>query len=297
MKVRIQKLPSRRHNGPVSYEWDSLEDFMVDLEELKVHESYAYNRIAHDSRGESWRGCATFAILIDHLRNGWQGLHEQMTKMMEGIELDLPIFPTLTTQRRRKRSRDDHGDSIDMTRVWNGQLDTAWDRPKRVEKVIVNTKRVTLVFNVAAWVGVKHSEALWRAALATLLSESLVKAGRTLEIWAIHSSEGVINGPTGLWRAWCVKRAHDPLSIDRLCSMTTVGFARTCGFLAAHCGPYTVRPSYGHPATYGLSASLEERRELGETVIRIDDCFSREQVIEEYKRVWAEVEQHAAQAA
>lgn len=295
MKNRIEPVDNDGYHG-VSYEWDSLEDYMCDLREMQSTRYSRWQSIltGHSHNARDWFGCAGGPMeYLSKLENGWPALHARLAKMMDGIELELPEFPSLTTQRRRKRSRADQGDAIDMHRVWSGQLDTAWEKPERVERAVINTKRVTLAYNVSVSMSVTNDEALWRAALAMLLCDSLVRAGRVLEVWSIHSSGSIfVRGPGALWRGWCVKPSHEPLNLDRLCTTATVGFARVCGFAAANCGPYVPRPSYGTPLTRGLPATLARRRD-DEVVVRVDRCFDREDVIREYNRAWKEVEQHS----
>jgi hypothetical protein len=299
----------------VSYEWNSFEDFIPDLVEIRKKDPAIYTRTIACGQGfnaaQRWWGANSYDDVQEKIRAGWPELRQKLERMMYGIELELPVYPTASTVRRRKRHRDDHGDSLDMGRVWNGQLDTAWERPVRTEKEATSTKRVTLAFDVTANASVSNDMAMWRAALCMLLVDSLAKAGRTLEVWVVDSTgtpftwggtttfEGSTRKPERLWSAWCVKATADPINMDRLCAMCSVGFMRTAGFMAMGAGPWSANHSFGRALGYGLPYTLRERRAAGEIVVRIGQCYSRHEVLREYDLAWKEVEaaKGAAQAA
>jgi len=300
--VRIVEMTGK--NGElagVSYEWDSYEEFLPDLKQIQEKKPHFMNSITSMS-GDRWWGCSDgFHGVQRRVQNGWPELREQVLKMLKGIDLELPIFPTHATVRRRKTRHDDHGDSIDMTRVWNGQVDTAWARPVRVERQAPNTKRITLAFDVTANANVTNDMAMWRAALCTLLVDSLARAGRIMEIWVIDSTSNPFQwgqkAPPRLWSAWCVKKTNDPVVLDRLCAMVSVGFMRSAGFAAMGCGPWTASSGFGGALGTGLPYTLRERVKAKEVVLRIGQCYSRKQVIDEYRSAWEEVEAASKEAA
>jgi hypothetical protein len=300
MNVDIKKM-----NDGVSYEWRSYEDFIPDLIEIRKKDPGIYQRTTACGMGfnsaQRWWGANSYNEVQEKIRTGWPELRQKLERMMFGIELQLPQYPTAATVRRRKRQRDDHGDSLDMGRVWNGQLDTAWERPVRTERDAQSTKRVTLAFDVTANATVSNDMAMWRAALCMLLVDSLARAGRTLEVWVVDSTSnpfawgGGGHRPMRLWSAWCVKATADPINMDRLCAMCSVGFMRTAGFMAMGAGPWAANHSFGGALGYGLPYTLRERRAAGEVVVRIGQCYSRQEVLREYEYAWKEVE--AAKAA
>lgn len=289
-------------NDGVSFEWLSYDDFLPDLKIIQQERPAVYRRTVecggYDINGAyRWWGAKSYADVQHKITNGWPELRERLLKMMDGIELDLPQFPTASTVRRRKRFRGDQGDSLDMGRVWNGQLDTAWERPKRTEKQANSTKRITVAFDVTANAVVSNDMAMWRAALCTLLVDSLARAGRIFEIWVVDSTSNPFsfnNGrrPPRLWAAWCVKRTADPLVLDRLCAMVSVGFMRTAGFMAMGASELEPSAGFGGALGTGLPHTLRERQAAGEIVLRIGQCYTRRDVISEYARAWEEVESH-----
>lgn len=304
---------TRTHDG-VSFEWNSFEEFLVDFYRVRDTDPTFFNHAvsvgtgndggsflslfsSHRPDSMSWLGVpGGWREIIQKTSYGWPDLRKQLEAMMQGIELEIPRLETHTAIRRRKRVRSDHGDVLDMHRVYNGELDKAWELPTRIERMAVNTKRVTLAFDVTANGGVRHDEAMWRAALCTLLTDRLAQLGRVFEVWVIDSTCNPFQdygAPPNLWSSWCVKASGDPIVMDRLCAMVSVGYMRICGFVAEGCGPWTVSSGFGGALNSGLPASLRERQDGGEAVIRIGECYNRWQVIQEFARAIAEVEEHA----
>ena len=282
----------------LSYEWESFDKFEEDIRVLAAHTPWNPVSVARFGMGnmDHWLGISggDGQTIVDKINNGWPELLEKLERMLEQCELETPPVPSRAVLRRRKIHRSDHGDHLDMGRVWNGELDIAWTVPKREEHLTITTKRVTLAVDITSNGGISSNDALWRAALGMKLVDSLVKAGRILEIWVIDSSSHPwTDGTKGsLWAGWCVKRTADPLVMDRLCSMMGVGMMRVCGFLAMHAD--TDRPTrYGGALNYGLTATLKERQNNGELVLRIGECYNKDAMIKEYNRAWMEVINHS----
>jgi len=167
----------------------------------------------------------------------------------------------------------------------------------RIEKLVPNNKRITICFDVTSNGWVTNEQAMWRAALCMLLVQSLTKAGRTFEVWITDSTGYPFAGngidgkpPRNLWTAWCVKRTSDPVVMDRMCSMVSVGFMRTVGFMAEGAGQWPVSSGFGSALNRGLPHTLRDRQKAGEVVMRIGECYSKQQCLTHYKQVWNEIE-------
>lgn len=291
----------RSDSRTLSIEWDTFEKFLQDIEQLKpIHTPDNVGTGTEYYGSMRWLGCEGGGNkLMYNVINGWPELREQLAVMLKDVELLIPDVPAKAIMRRRKRARSDHGDVLDMTRVYNGQLDTAWERPKHVEHITVTTKRVTLAVDVGGYHGITNDQALWRAALALKLCDSLAKAGRVFEVWAITTSADVYreyHAPNKLYNGWCIKKTNDPVVLDRLCSMLSIGFHRICSFLACHCTEWTVDHGYGYPINAGLPNTLQERKNAGEAVIRIGQCLSMSEMLSVYNRAWNEVIKHSEES-
>lgn len=293
----------------VSYEWDSFDEWYAEYQTwvktprgaahyYKLH-SYEYGNTA------DWYGhSGGFSATLKAIDSGWSAKREQLLKLMEGVELELPVFPSMTMTRRRKRQWTDDGDEFSQERAWAGQLETCWNKPVRTERMQPNTRRVTLAFDVSDNGGVSDSQAMWRAALSLLLCDSLIKAGRVFEVWCIDSTTRPFEGgwsnasvPSILWSGWMVKGSGDPLVLDRLAGMLGVGFLRTVGFMGQGMGPHNASAGLGSAHHQGLPRTLSERCDAGEVVIRIAGCYSKAEALARYKQAWEEVEAAAQGAA
>jgi phage tail protein X len=298
-------------NDGVSFEWESFDTFKPDFDRIIKARPAAFERqlLSVDTGWSSrdkfnWYGTVDgWKDVMHKTEHGWPELRQTLAKMLDDIQLEIPPFTSYVSTRRRKRVRAEHGDTIDMMRVYNGDLDHAWELPAHIERMAINTKRVTLVFDVTANGGIKNSQAMWRAALCMLLTDKLASVGRVFEVWVIDSTAGAFNtgfftaarsAPRVLWAAWCVKRSNDPIVMDRLCAMLSIGFMRVAGFMAIGAGPWEPNPYIGSAYNRGLPCTLRDRRAAGEVVVRIGECYSKEEVLIEYARAWKEVEEHSA---
>jgi hypothetical protein len=281
-----------------SYEWDSFDEWYEEFKTwVKTPEGERHYRAHSNCYGgsERWFGHPDgFHGTLKAIDSGWTALREKLCKMVEGIELDLPVYPSVTMMRRRKKVWTDMGDELNQERLWNGQLETAWRKPVRTERLAPNIKRVTLAFDVSDNGYVSNDMAMWRAAVSMLLCESLARAGRVFEIWCIDSTSrpfqwGAV-APNTLWSGWMIKGSGEPMVIDRLAGMLGVGFLRTVGFMAQGMGPHLAASGMGSALHVGLPHTLEERRKGGEVVIRIAGCYTRQEALNNYKLAWEEVE-------
>lgn len=291
----------RHHDGGVSFEWGSHEEAIADIGEIEKRHSLdsmivrSWNtRKQRGGYGSSdyWYGCGGwYEGIMSRIQNGWPEIRELAEAMAAQLGLEVPVFPTRTTLRKRKRHRDDHGDTLDMGRVWNGQLDTAWERPVHVERQQVNQKRVTLAFDISSNCTISNGQAMWRTALCMLLVDGMARAGRTMEVWITTSGANVFRrGPRKLWQGWCVKKTSDPLVPDRMAAMLSVGYFRSVGFIGFHAGEWEPSGGYGYTINYGLPKTLRDRQANDETVLRIGECYSKKQAIEEYTRAFQAID-------
>lgn len=282
-------------NGRVSFEWDTLKELLEDIEEAKQKSCAQFTAGSYIDDPESWYGCGSEAEYMHHLQNGWPELRQQLEKMMEDAIPLLPQFHNKTIERHRKRKRADHGDELDMGRVWNGELDTAWVAPHHTERESITTKRITVAIDISTSCQRSNNQCMWRAALATVLCDKLAAAGKSFEVYATSRQSRVwYNDVRTLHTAFCIKRTSEPLVLDTLCTMVSVGMQRACNFRSFHTALDGQVKS--HYATYdvhdGLPATLQERRDKGELILHIDACFSRTEMLREYEKAWHAVEEH-----
>lgn len=281
------------------FEWESFEQLDDDLTEMQGRAAGYYAN--HSSHGYNWWGCASPERLKEHVRSGWPELREEALKLLSDVEFNVPATISRNIVRRRKIRNADHGDELHMPRVWNGELDVAWSLPKRFDIHRISTKRVTLAVDVGTHCGLDNKSAMWRAALTIKLADALVRAGKVFEVWAVATAKNVFDNhnPDQVTLSTCIKRTNDPLVLDRLASMVSMGYHRCCGFEAFHAvKSWHVNYLYGYyPGGHErLPETLEDRRSAGELVLHLKRAFSRDAALREYNRAWEEVEKHTVTA-
>jgi hypothetical protein len=246
-----------------------------------------YHLLQNYRRDESWLGIGadgTYAKMMDKVRNGWNEYRVKVQELADQIKEGLEIGTVEAMQmdvRKRKRRRSDQGDTLDMQRVWNGELDRAWERPERVPRRAPSQRYATIYLDLSA--AARHSAhaGIYRAACAMSICDLLTVAGFATEIWCGDSSRNPhvdrwAGAPQLAWTGVRVKEYSQPLNEDRLAALSSVGALRTLGFSMLLCSPWRVCMTYGTPHNRGLVLPLRERRDNEERVIRIGECWSIE---------------------
>lgn len=174
-------------------------------------------------------------------------------KYLEGmlVELDKSFSKTLNpyTQEiiktRRKRRKGKAGDSLDIHKVYQGQLDKAWEFRERKNKN-QQIKLVTLFVDVGGLSDVNAYNTLWRAAVAVKLQRDFQKAGIATKIISGNASTHALPGRNKiLTTSIIIKNYQESLSLQRVAAMTHIGFFRTFCFAAKHAHPYGVSGTLG----------------------------------------------------
>lgn len=245
-------------------------------------------------RGYSWFGCADAATAMRYIKDGWPELSESLQpkidKLRKSFNLDNAAALNVEV-RRRKRQRGDHGDTLDMTKVWNGDMEHAWERPVKFPRISNTQKYATIFADCAVNCSVTSEETLWRAAAIHCMIEMLTRMGVNTEIWSGASAHGIFDhGPRFLWAGVRVKDFTQPLNYDRLATMLCSVFFRTWLFGAYMAAPWRANKHLGFPRGHGLVKPLRDRQEAGERVFRIGNCLNEWTAEAEIKRVVAEIQ-------
>lgn len=108
------------------------------------------------------------------IREGW----DEGVKLMDSVAGSVEIPTPLSIRRRNVWS--DQGDEVEMQRVWQGQLDTAW---RRVAKPLgMGPKRVRVVIDSIASGGLDEEKMRWRGVAAMKLADALINAGYSVQV-------------------------------------------------------------------------------------------------------------------
>lgn len=184
---------------------------------------------------------------IDICESGrWDEGVARMQKELEGFEV--PAARSI----KRKAVWADQGDSLDIHRVFNGQLDAAWRRTKR--RQMPATRQVVITFPLfVSWM---HSaeKLFWCGAAALKLADLLTEAGYSVAIIGVH---GTTNNGNYCYDSLTVKTADQPLDINAVVvAMAFPGFSRTMGFKALMSIPFPITSGLG-TAIYDATEPLE----------------------------------------
>ena len=193
-----------------------------------------------DHQGFKWLGTDYHTDVYKLLKNGWPKGVERVNELSGSITVPAP------KNIKRRLTRGDYGDDLDMQRVYNGDLENAWSRRER--KQGIGPKLITLVINIGASCFTKSDELFWRGASALKLSELLTEAGYQVEILAFTSSSHTYPNKPRLdsTTIWTVKPFTAPLEVNTLAAVICLaGFFRVVGFSMRANLPYKISPTLG----------------------------------------------------
>ena len=190
---------------------------------------------------QTWLGAPSVAELQTRLKNGWP----EGVKKIEQIatrELSAPASV------RRRRVRSDAGDELDMQAVWRGDLNRAWTRTRRANRV--GTRSVTIVIDLCASAGVSSDKLFWRGASALRLAQLLTESGYSVALYGgFGGNRCDSTGKLAIGQLVEIKSQDAPLDMDKLAALTAMaGFFRTSLFTGIH---YAC-DQYGQGVDYGL---------------------------------------------
>lgn len=255
--------------------------------------------------GRSWHGTDGGAPECFRLiKEGWPEMLKTLQPMIERLRttFSLDNAAALNVEvRRRKVRRMDHGDSLDITRVWNGQLDTAWSKPVKFPRISASQKYATIYFDAATPGAVDAKDTLWRAAAAICMIEVLTRMGVNTEVWVGSTGtspyEYGTRAPGRFLSAVRVKAFTDPLNEDRMATMLSCAFYRTWGFGMYMAGPWRASLGLGTVSPCGLPQVLQERADAGQRTFTFHGCLSFEQAARNVAEVVSSIERKQESAA
>lgn len=217
------------------------DEFSVDLlDRLMAERERGDRKMTRDWRGKpetTATGVHWFGVyggregVNNALKNGWpEGLAR--AKKTFG-DFALPHIPTV----RRRRTRGDFGDNLDIHRVNSGNLDRAWDRMSRENGAMVAGSHLTVVVELTtAWFEDVDS-VFWRGAATALAVDALQESGRNVQIIAVAALTELGHSKyDALEVAVEVKPFDQPMNTDAVIAATGLaGTFRTLFFHAVAC--------------------------------------------------------------
>ena len=197
--------------------YESAAAFMA-LEPSKTNKDLAARALRPD-RGANWYGIEGAGPAITAaIAQGWPDGVKRAREIAAEISMDIPPAQDI----RRRKVRGDHGDEIDMQRVYAGALDTAWSRTARRS---TNAPPVISIFTNFGGTWAKSGEEMfYKGAAAAVLADILEAAGYRVEIICYGIFKGVYENHPGQYDyfEFPAKRADEPLDLNRLTALTAL---------------------------------------------------------------------------
>lgn len=264
--------------GNEYHQWyDSYEEMAILVPELCKRNTH--NQASSKAcRDPQWLGVQSRDKMRSLVAHGWPAYRNSMNQCIrilnESVSTEL-ASSALTMSRRRKRKRSDYGDTLDIHRVWSGELDRAWERPVKKFTHSFSQKYLTLFVNLTGASMQRSEDGVWRSAVAAVICDVYIRAGYNVEIWAgsvstrtygcskIHKSHYAVR----------VKEYTQPIHEDRLATVISMPYFRTLGFEMMEAADWDLNYGYGAPGT-GMPLPLQERAARGERVIAVDEAWS-----------------------
>ena len=228
-------------------------------------------------KGEMKDGESSFDCTARLVRDGYPA----GIKMIEAVSKKVTA-PTPMSVRRVPRWAD-NGDDVDMQRIWNGDLDTAWRTTHRASRR--GPQRVRILIDSMANGGLAAKTLCWRGVAALKLADLLTEAGYSVQVESVIQSKDSFSDVRYKLRT-IVKDYEQPLDMMTLAATTTLpaffrSLVHTWGLAAANYRrpgvSYSVEPAKidsfddadTNAATFLIGQDVENATVASETVTRI----------------------------
>lgn len=238
-------MTTRRIASPIDrFASDSLADFCA----LVPHQGPRWT--ADNSQNWLFGRGVTLAMYKQRMAEGWEGGAQLIDQLASAILVPPPA------DARRRLAWADQGDSLDIHRVYRGQLATAWQRPSRRTSVAPRTVRVVAMISGKS--SDDHMAFAWRGAMVLRLCDILVQHGYSVEVVGACVAQNWLDHYSGASyvHTFPIKAATAPLDVAMLAAvLCQPGFVRYAMFRAMQAD--------GNAASYcGIYASNEVLNDL-----------------------------------
>jgi hypothetical protein len=266
--------------------FDSMHELKCELPAM-----LARNRFNHDLfKSWPWKNtvdarrfydCRSWSEAFEKCEQGWPQLLAKLQPMIKHLQSTLELSDVMAVQvatRRRKRIRADYGDTLDMHRVWAGDLDRAWERPVKRNRMVHTERYATIYVDLNMSFTQHTDDSLWRAALSVCLVDQLTRMGINTELWSGSSGTNAYphdwTAPKSYWTGARVKEFTQPLSEERVAAMCHAAFFRTWGFAMIMASEFRTYQGLGSVVDLGSYVwPLREREAAGERMFRISQVY------------------------
>lgn len=236
----------------VAIMWDSVNEPEQHADKLKLEA----NRLSAKKKAEGgsseepqrWYGAPSVAVLKERLTKGWADGAARLQKIATR-----DINPTSI---RRRRTRGDQGDEVDMQAVWRGDLSRAWTRTRRQSRAGTN-RTINLMVMLGDSASVSSDKLFWRGASVLKLADALVASGYNVGIIGAITSQGCgTSKNVDMAQFVEIKATDQPLDLSALAALTAMpGWFRTAGFA----GIVTAADIADDTPDWGLGRPMNDR--------------------------------------
>lgn len=208
--------PVRANAIKQAHHYDDLASFLADArnpcragkDDWKRFETYT----------SSFYGCDP-ATVERRVAQGWPEGVKRIDDNLVGFSATPP------TSIKRKRTRGDQGEEVDIHAVMMGNLDTAWTRLSR--RGVIAHRTITLTVSLCISAAAEPDHLFWKGAAAIAAADALENAGYSVEIMGNICG----GGPSGYVTCTMVlKPANMPLDKNQIAAtVANPGFFRKIG--------------------------------------------------------------------
>lgn len=232
----------------------------------------------------AWYGDSSFENVVAMVTTtGWRSGLDKARKNLEITNGYVPrvaaIKPILTWT--------DHGDDIEIDKVYSGELETAW-RGKKKKKIASGAKLITVAIQFDALAYRSAEDFFWRGAVAAVVADALESAGYRVKILAYQHDRKSF-GEKNYCSTIGLKDHREPLELEKLIAVTGhVGAFRWLGLGAMNEVPDRVNRHYGITVDGPLPV---DKLQITETALSIYGCYDQSTAKRLIEKLLAEAEQ------
>lgn len=202
----------------------------------------AYEKERGYMGAQYWYGVAS----LDKVKSivSQQQWPEGADRLLKSLENLTPTLRPRSIKRQRRWAA--QGDSVEMTRVWAGRLDVAWQHTQREQRT--GAQRVLIVSDVTINCNISSEISFWRGAAAVKLADLVTEAGYAVQLDVANTAYRYTAGyPERNYVGFVtVKPSTAPLDIVALASTVCLpGFFRYYLFRLETAVPHAVSSSLG----------------------------------------------------
>lgn len=205
-------------------------------------------------------------------------------------------YTQVIQQVKRRKIKDAYGDELDIHKVYQGRMDTAWTRTERIE---VGSKQhlVTLLIDLGGHAGQNAADSVWRAAIAVKLVRELEQAGKSVRIVAGLASRGAFKWEDKTLTATInLKVYNQQITLERLAAMSHFGFMRTFCFAGFYAQKHALHGHLGAPVSLQKSIPIQLQKEIdkGHTkFVYIGQAMNSSSALTHLKKAYEQMEDFA----